>query len=410
LRAWFVLLSMSAARSLFSHRRKFLYGAVIVAIAAAVWFFSSRSGHKERWYAQPAWAGKEWPPNTPVRIAEAKLQDLPRHLQSIGTVTPLATVTVRSRVGGQIVRVTFEEGQRVERGQLLAEIDPAPFRIRLAQAEGQLQLADAQLATARADLNRIEPLATKNLVSAQELEAQRALVAQREGTRTTSQAQVDDARLQLAWTRIEAPISGRAGLRKIDVGNLVVANDTNGLVVITQTQPIAVSFTVPESELAAVVDPLRAGHPLAAEAWDRNETHVLATGVVKTADNQIDTATGTLRLKAEFANADERLFPNQFVNVRLALGSQRDALTIPTASVQFGSRGTYVYVVDAENKARVRDVTLGAADGALQAVVKGLQPGERVVVEGVDRLRDGRTVVIVTAPGTLATSAVKEKP
>jgi multidrug efflux system membrane fusion protein len=391
-----------------SHRRKFLYAAVIVAIGLAVWYFSARSGPKERWYAQPAWAGKDWPPNTPVRIAEAKVEDLPRHLQAIGTVTPLATVVVRSRVGGQIVRVTFAEGQRVERGQLLAEIDPAPFKIRLAEAEGQLQQAQAQLATARADLSRIESLAAKKLVSAQELEAQRALVAQYEGTRTSSQAQVDDARLQLAWTRIEAPISGRAGLRKIDVGNLVVANDTNGLVVITQTQPIAVSFTVPENELSSVLDPLRDGHPLPVEAWDRNESRVLASGLVKTADNQIDTATGTLRLKAEFANGDERLFPNQFVNVRLALASIREALIIPTAAVQFGSRGTYVYVVDGQSKARVRDITLGAADGALQAVVKGLQSGERVVVEGVDRLRDGRTVVIVNAPAGVAKSVVSE--
>jgi multidrug efflux system membrane fusion protein len=381
---------------------------VIVAIGLAVWYFSARSGPKERWYAQPAWAGKDWPPDTPVRIAEAKVEDLPRHLQAIGTVTPLATVVVRSRVGGQIVRVTFAEGQRVERGQLLAEIDPAPFKIRLAEAEGQLQQAQAQLATARADLSRIESLAAKKLVSAQELEAQRALVAQYEGTRTSSQAQVDDARLQLAWTRIEAPISGRAGLRKIDVGNLVVANDTNGLVVITQTQPIAVSFTVPENELSSVLDPLRDGHPLPVEAWDRNESRVLASGLVKTADNQIDTATGTLRLKAEFANGDERLFPNQFVNVRLALASIREALIIPTAAVQFGSRGTYVYVVDGQSKARVRDITLGAADGALQAVVKGLQSGERVVVEGVDRLRDGRTVVIVNSPAGVAKSVVSE--
>jgi len=370
-----------------------------------VWYFSTRSGHQERWYAQPAWAGKEWPPNVPVRIAEAKIEDLPRHLQAIGTVTPLATVTVRSRVGGQIVRVTFTEGQRVDRGQLLAEIDPAPYKIRLAQAEGQLQQAEAQLATARADFKRIEPLAAKNLVSNQELEAQRALVAQYEGTRTTSQAQVDDARLQLAWTRIEAPIAGRAGLRKIDVGNLVVANDTNPLVVITQTQPISVSFTVPESELTSVVDPLRQGHPLSIEAWDRSETHVLASGLVKTADNQIDTATGTLRMKAEFANDDERLFPNQFVNVRLSLGNLREALIVPTAAVQFGSRGTYVYVVDAESKARVRDVSLGAADGQLQAVVKGLHAGERVIVEGVDRLRDGRVVVIVNTPGTAGKTA-----
>jgi multidrug efflux system membrane fusion protein len=401
----FVLPPMSETRSESTFLRKLLYGAVIVALGGAIWFFAGRAPATPPRNVQPAWAGTQRPPNTPVRIADVQRQSLPRHLQAIGTATPYATVTVRSRVSGQIVRIAFDEGQRVERGQLLAEIDPAPYRIRLAQAEGQLQQAEAQLATARADFERLSALHAKNLVSNQELETQRATVAQREGLRTTAQAQVDDARLQLAWTRIEAPIAGRAGLRKVDVGNLVVANDTNGLVMITQTQPIAVTFTVPEPDLPSVLDPLHEGKALQVEAWDRNETHVLATGIVRTADNQIDTATGTLRLKAEFPNADERLFPNQFVNVRLQLGSIPDAIVIPAAAVQFGSRGTYVYVVDASSKARVRDVTLGASDGSQQAITKGLSPGERVVLEGLDRLRDGRPVIVVSTPAPVSSSA-----
>jgi len=396
---------MGGPKSNANFRRKLLYGAVIVVIAAAVWFFAVRTPPDGPHSPQPAWAGKEWPPKTPVRITLVKAEDLPRHLAAIGTVTPLATVTVRSRVGGQIARITFDEGQRVTRGQLLAEIDPAPYKIQLAQAEGQLQQADAQLATARSDLARIQALHEKNLVSNQELETQRALVAQYDGVRTTDQARVDDARLQLAWTRIEAPIAGRAGLRKIDVGNLVVANDPTGLVVITQTQPIAVSFTVPQQDISQVLEPLHAGKALQVEAWDRNETHVLATGLLRIADNEIDTATGTLRLKAEFGNEDERLFPNQFVNVRLRLSSVDGALVIPAAAVQFGSRGTYVYVVDAEDKARVREISLGVADGAQQAVAKGLTVGERVVTEGVDRLRNGRRVAIVEGSATPAPGA-----
>ena len=372
-----------------------LYALVAVVFAAAVWYFARGTPRTRYRGVQPPWAGTTYPPPTPVRTVVAKSQDLPRHIQAIGTVTPLATVTVRSRVSGPVVRLDFQEGQRVERGQLLAEIDPAPYRIGLAQAEGQLQQNAARLKSAQADLERFRALHDKKLVTDQDLDAQTALVAQYQGMVTTSQAQVDTARLQLGWTRIEAPIAGRTGIRRIDQGNLVVANDTNGLVVLTQTRPIAVAFSIPEVDLDSVVEPFRAGKPLTVEVWDRNETTVLARGVLKTVDNQIDTTTGTLKLRAELPNEDERLFPNEFVNIRMHVGTLANAVVIPAAAVQFGSRGTYVYVINDQNKATVRDVVLGPADGTQQSVTKGLSPGDSVVVEGVDRLREGRAVVIV---------------
>ncbi|MEO6002240.1 MAG: MdtA/MuxA family multidrug efflux RND transporter periplasmic adaptor subunit [Opitutus sp.] len=389
---------MSAAPPPRSRVRWFLYLAVIVGVTVGVWYFGFRGKPARQHYPQPPWAGNEWPPKIPVRTVAAKLQDLPVHLKAIGTVTPLNTVTVKSRVDGQLLRVAFEEGQRVERGQLLAEIDPAPYRIRLAQAEGQLKQNAAQVETARSDLKRIENLHEQNLVTVQQLELQQALVSEREGALASFQAQVDDARLQVTYTRVEAPISGRVGLRRVDAGNLVRASDEQGIVVITQTRPISVTFTIPEVDLQSVLDPFRAGEALEVQAWDRRETGVLATGVLKTLDNQIETATGTLRLKAEFTNEDERLFPNQFVNVRMKVSTLKDAVVIPAAAVQFGSRGTYVYVIDAENKANVRDLVLGPTDGTLQAVTKGLKAGEAVVLEGLDRLREGRTVIIANDP------------
>ncbi|PTY07150.1 multidrug transporter subunit MdtA [Opitutaceae bacterium EW11] len=385
-----------------SRKRWFLYAAVVAVFAAAVWYFAFRAKPPHNRPAMPAWAGNEYPPRIPVRTVAAKAQDLPVHIKAIGTVTPVNTVTVRSRVSGQLLQIAFEEGQRVQKGDLLAEIDPASYRIQLAQVEGQLRQNQARLSTARADLERIRELHSRKLVTDQELDAQQALVAEREGTVASSQAQVDNARLELAYTRIEAPITGRVGLRRVDPGNLVRESDTQGLVVITQTQPIAVTFTVPEKELQAVLEPLRAGEPLEVEAWDRAETGVLATGTLKTVDNQIDTATGTLRLKAEFANADDRLFPNQFVNVRLRVRTLQNAVVIPAAAVQFGSRGTYVYIVGADNKAAVRDVALGPVDGTLQAVTKGLTVGDQVVLEGLDRLREGRTVVVANEPAPAA--------
>lgn len=372
-----------------------LYVAVALVFASGVWYFGFRAetpkatGTSFRGMRSSMQA-------VPVRAVTATQQDLSVHLRAIGTVVPLNTVTVRSRVDGQLLRVAFTEGQEVTAGQLLAEIDPAPYQLRLAQVEGQMRLAESQLRTARSDLERFKQLHSQTLISPQQLEAQQALVAEREGALATDRAQVEDARRQLAYTKVEAPIAGRLGLRQVDAGNLVRAGDSGGIVVITQTRPISVMFTIPEMDLQKVLEPIRAGEPLAVEAWDRGEGAVLASGLLRTVDNQIDLATGTLRLKAEFPNADERLFPNQFVNVRLRVRTLKNALVIPAAAVQYGSRGTYVYVVDAENKAMVRDIVLGPADGQHQSVAKGVQNGDLIVLEGVDRLRDGKPVTLVT--------------
>ncbi len=381
-----------------SRRRWYLYAVVVLGLGAGVWYFGFRHKPKRALYPFPEWAGKEYPLRVPVRTVTAELRNLPVHLKAIGTVTPLNSVTVKSRVDGPLLRVHFNEGQQVQEGQLLAEIDPVPYQIKLAQAEAELQQRAAQVRTAQSDLARIQELSTKGLVTQQQLELQQALVAEREGAMAAAQAMVDDARLQLAYTRVEAPISGRAGFRRVDPGNLIRSNDEGGLVVITQTAPIYVSFTVPEVEIASVIEPFRSGRSLMVEAWDRNERAVLATGTLKILDNQIDTATGTLRLKAEFANAGETLFPSQFVNVRMRVRTLEEAVVIPAAAVQFGSRGTYVYVINAEKKAVVRDVVLGPTEGAEQAIVKGIAPGEAVVLEGLDRLREGSNVVIANEP------------
>jgi multidrug efflux system membrane fusion protein len=379
-----------------SRSRWFIYGITVLLIAVGVWYFSRQEKPQGNpWGPNPAWAGNGRAPAMPVRVVPAERRDLPVYLKAIGTVTPLNTVTVQSRVTGQLLRVVFEEGERVEKGQLLAEIDAEPYRIQLAQAEGQLGQNQAQLQTAQADLERFQQLFDKKLVTIQEMDNQRALVRARESALASDQAEVDDARLQLAYTRIEAPIAGRLGLRRVDEGNLIRANDAAGLVTITQTRPISVMTTVPEVDLPKVLEPLRAGEPLTVEAWDRSEQKLLARGVLKTVDNQIDLATGTLKLKAEFPNEDESLFPNQFVNIRVRVRTLKDAVVIPSAAVQFGSRGTYVFVVNEQNKSTVRDIVLGAAEGLEQAVTSGLQPGDRVVLEGIDRLREGRDVVVV---------------
>ncbi|MFO1449627.1 MAG: MdtA/MuxA family multidrug efflux RND transporter periplasmic adaptor subunit [Opitutaceae bacterium] len=375
--------------------RRVIYTSVTLGIAVGVWYFGFRTPPPAAG-SRSSWSGpRSGNQAVPVKTVVAQRQNLAVHLKSIGTVVPLNTVTVRSRVEGQLLRVAFEEGQRVEKGQLLAEIDPSTYRIRLAQAEGQQRQNLAQAQTARSDLQRYEQLFQKNLLTLQELELQQALVAEREGALASFQAQVDTARLELSYTKIEAPISGRLGLRQVDAGNLIRGGEAGGLVVITQTQPISVMFTVPEVDLQKVLDPLRAGELLVVEAWDRSEQTRLASGVLKTVDNQIDVATGTLRLKAEFANEDERLFPNQFVNVRLRVRTLTDALVIPAAAVQYGSRGTYAYIVDAEHKSVVRDLVLGPSDGVLQSITQGLQPGDQVVLEGLDRLREGRSVIVV---------------
>lgn len=331
----------------------------------------------------------------PVRVAPATVADFPVYLKALGTVTATNTVNVRSRVAGELVKVNFQEGQKVKAGDLLAEIDPRSYQIALQQAEGTLAQNLAQLKNAQIDLERYKGLYAEDSIAKQTLDTQAALVEQYQGTIKTNQAAVGDARLNLEFSKIRAPIGGRLGLRQLDVGNLVAANDTTALVVITQTQPITVAFTLPEAELSTVLARYRSGAKLAVEAWDRGDLKQQAVGVLSSLDNQIDTTTGTLKFKARFENQDEVLFPNQFVNVRLRVETREAATIIPSSSLQFGNRGTFVYVVDGENKVSIRLVNAAASNGEDTLVEEGVQPGERLVLEGSDRLRDGAEVEVI---------------
>jgi multidrug efflux system membrane fusion protein len=371
-----------------------IYAVVALLFGGGVWYFAVQSA-PQRQSVYGSFRSRDRNMAVPVRAEAARKQDVAIHLRAIGTVVPLNTVVVRSRVEGQLLKVHFTEGQEVKEGQLLAEIDPEPYRLRLAQMEGAFLQSQSQVRTARADLERFKQLHAQTLVTLQQLEAQQALVAEREGLAAAEKARVDDARRQLDYTTIEAPIAGRLGLRQVDAGNYIRAGDAGGLVTLTQTRPITVAFTVPEVDLQKVIEPIRAGDTLHVEALDRSERGVLATGTLRNVDNQIDLATGTLRLKAEFPNTDEKLFPNQFVNVRLRVKTLKDATVIPSVGVQFGSRGNYVYIVGAENKATVREVGLGPSENQVQVITKGVEPGDVVILEGLDRLREGRVVTVL---------------
>ena len=368
-------------------------------------FFILLSGAGLVWYydigqADPAQQGGRGgrgggPERPPVRVVQAETRSIAVALKALGTVTPVNTVVVRSRLDGELVRVHFTEGQRVKAGEVLAEIDPRTYQVALAQAEAQRSENQARLANARADLQNFRSLFERQLIPRQQLATQESLVKQVEGSVQSNDAQVNNAKLQLSFTKIVAPISGRLGLRQVDVGNLVRSGDANGIVVIAQMQPISVLFTVPEVDLPAVLDALRANNSPAVEAWDRAETTLLARGTLRTVDNQIDTTTGTIRLRAIFENTDEKLFPNQFVNINLKLSTVRAATVVPAATIQRASFGTFVYVIKPDGKATIRKVTLGVSEGERVAITEGVAPGERIVLEGVDALEEGAAVEIV---------------
>ncbi|CUJ95274.1 MULTISPECIES: efflux RND transporter periplasmic adaptor subunit [Achromobacter] len=333
----------------------------------------------------------------PVGIAAARSGPLPRDLHALGTVTPLAQVVLRSQVDGQLQRLHYTEGQAVSRGQLLAEIDPRPYQAALAAAEGELARVEALLGNAEIDLRRYRQLARQEAVAGQQLDTAEAQARSYAAQRQRLAAGVADARRLLAQTRIQAPHDGRIGFRRVDAGNHVRAADANGLATLVQTRPISALFSISETHLDLLRQAqAQAGDAaLQVQAWDADERRLIALGTLQALDNQIHAASGTVKLRALFENADEALFPNQFVNIRLALARQEDVLSIPTAAVQYGADGAFVFVIDDDQRATRRDLTLGRANAGRVEVRSGLAAAERVVVEGVDRLHDGRDVLIV---------------
>lgn len=385
--------------------RRWLFGLLILLLVAllAWWLWPAATVHKEGGGHRPGKGlGMGGRPGfgasteaVPVRVEPVRVGDFPLYYKALGTVTATNTVNVRSRVAGELVKVHFKEGQQVKAGDLLAEIDPRSYRIALQQAEGTLAQNQAQLKNAQVDLARYKGLYAEDSIAKQTLDTAEAQVGQFQGLVKTNQAQVNEARLNLEFTQIRAPISGRVGLRQLDLGNLVAANDTTALVIITQTQPISVAFTLPETQLDTVLARYRSGASLPVEAWDRGDQKLQSTGVLGSLDNQIDVATGTLKFKGTFQNTDHALFPNQFVNVRLLADTLKQVVLAPAAAIQFGNDGTFAYVVNAENTINVRKLKVGASDGENTVIVEGLAAGERLVLEGTDRLREGTKVDVV---------------
>ncbi|HEY4167146.1 MAG TPA: MdtA/MuxA family multidrug efflux RND transporter periplasmic adaptor subunit [Reyranella sp.] len=329
---------------------------------------------------------------TPVGIAAAAKADVPIVIRALGTVTPLATVTVKAQITGQLMQVAFTEGQAVKKDDLLAVVDPRPYEVALQNAQGTLAKDQALLKNAQIDLQRYKTLVAQDSIARQQYDTQAALVRQYEAQIITDQANVDAAKLNLVYTRIIAPVNGRIGLRLVDPGNYVSLGDATGICVITQMQPMSVLFTIPEDSLPQVRQRLRDGAKLPVTALDRAQKNQLGQGVVSTTDNQIDTTTGTIRLRAIFDNPDEALFPNQFVNIRLLADTVKDAITVPVAAVQRGQPGTFVYLVKSDDTVTIRVIETGATDGEKIAITKGLEVGDQVVIDGVDRLRDGAKI------------------
>jgi membrane fusion protein, multidrug efflux system len=377
--------SGTVPRRRWSRGRIWLVVGVLAIAAAVAWLVSRPSGSTA---SAPAPAGGDRA--VAVVVAKARRDDIQLHLDALGTVTAFNTVTVRTRVDGQIVNLAYTEGQNVHEGDLLVEIDPRPFQVQLSQAQGQLARDEALLANAKLELQRSEE--AREAIPRQQIDTAQANVGQYEGAVRVDQSQIDNANLQLAYARVTAPISGRIGLRPVDVGNVVHANDSNGLAIITQFQPISVVFTLPQDDLPRALSSFAAGR-VAVDALDRDRRSVLARGQLFAIDNQIDPATGTVRLKAKFDNEDGALYPNQFVNARLLVDVLQGVVLVPAAAPQRSPDSTFVYVVKPDSTVEARPVTLGATEGEVTVIAHGLDPDEVVVTDGVDKLRAGSKVV-----------------
>ncbi|MDR2874504.1 MAG: MdtA/MuxA family multidrug efflux RND transporter periplasmic adaptor subunit [Methylobacillus sp.] len=380
---------------------------VVLAVTAAVYVWQGKSGDTSDAGASAAGdaaGGRRGGANgiMPVQAGVVKSGEIAVTVDALGTVTALNTSIVKPRVNGQLVRVNFREGQMVKQGEVLAEIDPRPFQATLDQASGQLARDEAMLANARADMERYQGLLAKDSIARQQVDDQVWLVRQYEGAVKNDQGVVNAARLNVEFSRITAPFSGRVGLRQVDVGNYVQTGDANGIAVVTQTQPIYVVFAIPADQLGAVTSRMRAGEKLSVEAWARGGKTLIAKGELMSVDNQIDATTGTVKLKAEFPNKDEQLFPNQFVNARLNVETRHDVMLAPTAAIQRGAKGIFMYVIEKnaqnEETVSVRTVELGPVSGDVVAVEKGLKAGDRVMTDGADKLREGAKVTVST-PG-----------
>jgi multidrug efflux system membrane fusion protein len=385
----------------------------IAALGGAIWYAGSRAVDAAKPAAPPAASGggvRGESALRAIRVRAAPVQrgNLDIYLHALGTVTPLSAVTVRSRVDGQLMRIAFAEGQLVKAGDLLAQIDPRPFEVQLTLAAGQLARNQALLENAQGDLERYRTLLAQDSIAGQLVDTQESLVRQYKAAVQADQGGIDNAKLQLAYTRVVAPIGGRVGLRQVDAGNIVRAADPNGLAVITQLSPIGVVFPIPEDDLPRLRKRLKAGDRIRVDAFDRAQKERLGSGRLLSADNQIDTATGTIKLKAEFANADDSLFPNQFVNVRMLVETLSDAMLLPTAAIQRGVAGAFVYVVKDDLTVVVTPVQVATTQGEVTAVDRRVSPGALVVVDGADRLRDGAKVELAAREPTMPHASRRE--
>ncbi len=401
------------------HRRRKRFVVVLAilglsAVGGAIWYAGHRPADPATMSGAPA-RGERADPSlrpTPVVAAPVRQGSLDVYLFALGTVTPLNAVTVRGRVDGQLMHVAFDEGQMVKAGDLLAQIDPRPFEVQLTLATGQLARDQALLENAKIDLERYRTLLAQDSISRQQVDTQESLVRQYEAALLADQGGIDSAKLQLTHARIVAPISGRVGLRQIDPGNIVRTSDANGIVVITQLSPIGVVFPIPEDALPRVMKQLKAGDRIPVDAYDRAQKEKLGSGRLLTADNQIDTATGTIKLKAEFSNADGALFANQFVNVKMPVETRPNATLVPTAAIQRGAAGTFVYAVKDDKTVAIAPVVVGPVQGEITAIESGVVAGTMVVVDGADRLREGAKIELVArdAPASPATDAARRPP